>query len=104
MLRSAAAQTGVALCTSQRDDVLSVEIDRVWQANLLVYGVDKVWRQLRRERTDVAQYTVEHLMRKAGLRGVVRGKIVRTTVADAAAPCRLIGSTRNGLPHCLLLP
>jgi len=32
---------------------------------------------------------VERLMRKAGLRGVVRGKVVRTTIADAAAPCPL---------------
>ena len=28
-------------------------------------------------------------MRKAGLRGVMRGKVVRTTVADAKAPCPL---------------
>ena len=54
----------------QRDDVLSVDIERVWQANLQVYGADKVWRQLRREGTDVARCTVERLMRKAGLRGV----------------------------------
>lgn len=31
----------------QRDDVLGVEIERVWQANLQVDGADKVWRQLR---------------------------------------------------------
>jgi transposase InsO family protein len=37
----------------------------------------------------MARCTVERLMRKAGLRGVVRGKVVRTTVADAAAPCPL---------------
>jgi transposase InsO family protein len=73
----------------QRDDVLSVEIERVWQANLQVYGVDKVWRQLRREGTGVARCTVERLMRKAGLRGVIRGKVVRTTVADTAEPCPL---------------
>jgi transposase InsO family protein len=48
-----------------------------------------VWRQLRREGTDVARCTVERLMRKAGLRGVVRGKVVRTTVAEAKAPCPL---------------
>jgi putative transposase len=64
-------------------------IERVWQANLQVYGADKVWRQLRREGTDVARCTVERLMCKAGLRGVVRGKVVRTTVADTAAPCPL---------------
>lgn len=33
--------------------------------------------------------TVERLMRQMGLRGVVRGKPVRTTVADPARPCPL---------------
>jgi transposase InsO family protein len=73
----------------QRDEMLSVDIERVWQANLQVYGADKVWRRLRREGTNVARCTVERLMRKAGLRGVVRGKVVRTTVADTTAPCPL---------------
>ena len=65
------------------------EIERVWQANLAVYGADKVWRQLRREGTEVARCTVERLMRRLGLRGVVRGKVVRTTVPDSATPCPL---------------
>ena len=75
--RYAAQQRNPALrCARvQRDDVLRVEIERVWQANLQVYGADKVWRQLRREGTDVARCTVERLMRKAGLRGVVRGRL-----------------------------
>jgi len=34
---------------AQRDEVLMPEIQRVWQANLQVYGADKVWRQLKRE-------------------------------------------------------
>ncbi|WP_305825843.1 IS3 family transposase [Massilia brevitalea] len=89
--RHAAQQRNPALrCARvQRDDVLSVDIERIWQANLQVYGADKVWRQLRREGSDVARCTVERLMRKAGLRGVMRGKVVRTTVADAKAPCPL---------------
>jgi transposase InsO family protein len=89
--RYAAQQRNAALrCARvQRDDVLSVEIERVWQANLQVYGADKVWRQLRREGTAVARCTLERLMRQAGLRGMVRGKVVRTTVADAKAPCPL---------------
>ncbi|GGY48826.1 transposase [Pseudoduganella albidiflava] len=89
--RYAAQQRNPALrcARAQRDDVLSMEIERVWQANLQVYGVDKVWHQLRREGTDVARCTVERLMRKAGLRGVVRGKVMRTTVADATASCLL---------------
>jgi transposase InsO family protein len=74
---------------TRRDEVLVPHIERVWQANRRVYGADKVWRQLRRESVDVARCTVERLMRRLGLRGVVRGKAVRTTVSDAKAPCPL---------------
>jgi len=42
-----------------------------------------------RERFDVARCTVERLMRGMGLAGVIRGKPVRTTVPDKAAPCPL---------------
>jgi transposase InsO family protein len=59
----------------------------VWNANLHVYGARKVWRQLNREGIVVARCTVERLMRRLGLRGVIRGEVVRTTIADAAAPC-----------------
>lgn len=65
------------------------EIERVWQGNLQVYGADKVWRQLGREGMTVARCTIERLMRRHGLRGVVRGKGVRTTVSDRNAPCPL---------------
>jgi len=65
------------------------QIQRVWQANMQVYGADKVWRQLGREGVSVARCTVERLMRKLGLRGVMCGKVVRTTVGDAKAPCPL---------------
>ncbi|QTD43616.1 IS3 family transposase [Ottowia testudinis] len=74
---------------AQRDDVLVPEIQRVWQANMQVYGADKVWRQLTREGVTVARCTVERLMRRLGLRGVMRGKVVRTTIGDARAPCPL---------------
>ena len=67
--------------------MLNPEIKRVWQANMQVYGADKVWRQLNREGHPVARCTVERLMKRQGLQGVRRGKIVRTTIADAAAPC-----------------
>ena len=62
-------------------------IQRVWDANLQVYGADKVWKQLQREGIPIARCTVERLMRRLGLRGVRRGKVVRTTVAKASAPC-----------------
>ena len=61
----------------------------MFDENLQVYGADKVWRQLLREGLAVARCTVERLMREVGLRGVRRGKSVRTTVPDAKAPCPL---------------
>ena len=73
----------------RRDELLVPEIERVWQANLRVYGADKVWRQLNREGVVVARCTVERLMRRQGLRGVVRGKVVRTTISDSKAVCPL---------------
>ncbi len=71
------------------DEILIPEVQRVWDDNYQVYGVRKVWRQLRRERVDVARCTVQRLMKRLGLRGVVRGKAVRTTVSDPKAPCPL---------------
>lgn len=64
-------------------------VQRVWHANWQVYGADKVWKQLNRERHVVARCTVERLMRRLGLRGVMRGKVVRTTIGDAKAPSPL---------------
>jgi len=69
------------------DEVLSPEVERVWNENFQVYGVRKVWRQLRREQFDVARCTVQRLMKRLGLRGVIRGKTVRTTISDPKAPC-----------------
>ncbi|MDR8727285.1 hypothetical protein FEQ05_02730 [Burkholderia pseudomultivorans] len=51
-----------------------------------VYGVPKVWKQMNREGIAVARCTVERLMKLQGLRGAVRGKRVRTTIADVSAP------------------
>ena len=74
---------------AKRDAKLLPEVQRVFDQNLQVYGADKVWRQLHREGQPVARCTVERLMRRQGLRGVVRGKVVRTTISDANAPCPL---------------
>lgn len=71
---------------AQRDERLASEIERVWQANRQVYGADKVWRQLAREGMRTARCTVERLMRRLGLQGVKRGKVVRTTISDRSAP------------------
>jgi putative transposase len=61
----------------------------LFDANFGVYGVRKVWRQLGREGKEVARCTVARLMRGMGLQGAVRGREVRTTVSNPAAPCPL---------------
>jgi transposase InsO family protein len=74
---------------AQQDEVLKIEVKRVFETNFGVYGVRKVWAQLRREGLQPARCTVARLMRKLGLKGVIRGKPVRTTISDKAAVCPL---------------
>jgi transposase InsO family protein len=83
------ADPGKLPARARRDITLRTEIRRVYEENLRVYGVRKVWRQLLREGIAVARCTVARLMRTMGLQGVVRGKRVRTTISNAAAPCPL---------------
>ena len=89
--RHAAQQRNPALrCQRvQRDGALAPQIERVWHANMQVYGADKVWKQLNREGISIARCTVERLMKRLGLQGVRRGKVVRTTISDGKAPCPL---------------
>jgi putative transposase len=74
---------------AQRDAGLKADIRRVFEENFQVYGVRKVWRQLQREGIQVARCTVARLMREMGLRGAIRGKPVKTTIADKGLPCPL---------------
>src|SRR3546814_12230293 len=69
-------------------DVCSSDL-RVWRGNMQVYGADKVWRQLQRERIEVARCTVERLMRQMGIQGARRGKHVRPTISDPTVQCPL---------------
>ena len=71
----------------QRDAELKPKIQKVWDDNWRVYGICKAWRQLKREGVDVARCTVARLMANMGLRGIVRGKSLKTTVYDASIPC-----------------
>ena len=82
---------------SVRDEVVLTEIRRVHtSARGGLYGVRKVYHQLRREGgvegVHVARCTVERLMRSVGLHGVRRGRTVRTTRPDtnAARPADLV--------------
>ena len=69
---------------SKRDQWLEVEIERVWDENLQVYGVRKVWRQLARESIEAARCTVARLMKRLGIEGVRRGRKCWTTISDDA--------------------
>jgi putative transposase len=69
----------------KRDAQVSREIKRVYEENYRVYGARKVWRQLLREGFSVARCTVERLMKIMGLRGVLRGKVIRTTISRKTA-------------------
>jgi len=74
---------------AKRDEALKPAIRRIFDGNFSVYGVRKVWRQMQREGVGVARCTVARLMAGMGLQGIVRGKPVRTTISDKAAPCPL---------------
>jgi transposase InsO family protein len=81
------ADPGTLPARARRAITLRSEIRRVYEENVRVPGVRKVWRQLLRDGIAVARCTAARLMRTRGPQGMVRGKRVRTTISDAAAPC-----------------
>jgi putative transposase len=74
---------------ARRDEDLRPEIRRVLEGNWSVYGVRKVWRQLRREGFDVARCRVARLMKGMDIQGIIRGKPHKTTIPDKKQPCPL---------------
>ena len=74
---------------AQPDAALMPLVERVFDENFGIYGVRKLWRQLSREGHQVARCTVARLMKSLRLQSVIRGKPVRTTISDRAAPCPL---------------
>jgi putative transposase len=66
----------------KRDQWLEIEVQRVWDENKQVYGVRKVWRQLKRENIAAARCTVGRLMKRLGIEGVRRGAKCWTTISD----------------------
>jgi putative transposase len=63
----------------QRDAELREKIRTTHAAHFGVYGVRKIWHQLRHDGETVARCTVARLMGVEGLQGVVRGARIRTT-------------------------
>jgi putative transposase len=65
-----------------RDGELLIEIRRVYEENLFVYGADKIWTQLNREGITVGRGRVERLMRQQGISGARRGKAFKVTTTS----------------------
>ncbi|QYG91175.1 IS3 family transposase [Iamia sp. SCSIO 61187] len=81
-----AAKSRPLSARARSDEAWMVEIRRVhFEVGRGLYGVRKVWHQLRREGHDVARCTVERLMRTEGLQGARRGRKVITTRPDHSA-------------------
>ena len=85
--RALARDPDRASARAKSDAALSIKIDAAWDANRKLYGARKIWHVLRRQREDAARCTVERLMHRLGIRGVVRGKKVITTNPDTSLPC-----------------
>lgn len=66
---------------AKHDEVLMLHIERVWQANMQVYGAEKVWKQMNHEDIVVAHCAVGRLKRRLGLEGVRVAK-------PSAVPCQ----------------
>jgi putative transposase len=76
---------------AHRDDTLRLAIQRVYDEHHQVYGLRKVWKQLRREGIR-ARCTVERLIRAMGLAGAVRGRawVTTTQARDGGRPADLV--------------
>ncbi len=85
--RAVARDPDRASARARSDAALSIKIEAAWDANRKLYGARKIWHVLRRQGEDAARCTVERLMRRLGIRGVVRGKKVITTQPNTSQPC-----------------
>ncbi len=79
-----AARTRPPSARAVRDEELKPLVRKIFDDNLGVYGVRKIYKQLRREGHQVPRCQVERLMRDLGLFGAVRGKAKRTTIPATA--------------------
>lgn len=68
-----------------REEQLIVDLREVHRQNYAVYGVKKMHKAMKCRGWHLGLEQTRRLMRKAGLRGVQRGKPVFTTVTDPAA-------------------
>jgi putative transposase len=79
------AKTRGPSARAQSDAVLGPVLRQLWEDNYRVYGARKLWKAARRAVHEVGRDQVARLMRADGIRGVRRGKRLRTTKPDPAA-------------------
>jgi len=84
-----AAKTRPASHRQVRDAVLIPILKDIHQANYGVYGVRKMWHSMTRAGWMIGRDQCARLMRKAGIRGVVRGRKPRTTIGTKHVDDRL---------------
>ena len=82
---------------ARQDAALKIEVRRVFDQNFSVYGVRKIWRQLKREGFDVARCTVSRLMRDMGLQGQSAVKPSKPQSATRPRHARWITSTVSSM-------
>ena len=83
------ARAGTITATQARREALKPEIQRVFTFLRGVGGCRRVAAKLNDEGIVCSVGLVADLMREMGLQGIVRGKTMRTTISDKAAPCPL---------------
>jgi putative transposase len=81
-----AVKTRAPSARACRAAVMAPALKQLWEDNYRVYGVRKLWKAAQRAGHDIGRDQVARLMREAGIAGVRRGKRVRTTKPDPAAP------------------
>ena len=72
---------------AKQDEELKLKITRIWEESDFNYGARKVWKQLRKDKVDIARCTVERLMRELGIQGIRRGRRCRTTIPSNNSNC-----------------
>jgi putative transposase len=86
-----AAKLRPASARAIRDESLSADISRIHAAHFGVYGVRKLWRQLRREGEAIGRDQVGRLMRALGLAGATRTRRIRTCCTLECTNCGRAG-------------
>ena len=72
---------------AKQDEELKLKITKIWEESDFNYGARKVWKQLRKDKVDIARCTVERLMHELGIQGVRRGRHCKTTISSRSAHC-----------------